>query len=58
MLTYGVVLLPINARAHTAAYTRARTEHFNWVLFDYPPYNPDLAPSHYRLLTYLKIWLR
>jgi hypothetical protein len=26
-------------------------------LFDYPPYNPDLAPSDYSLFTYLKNWL-
>jgi hypothetical protein len=27
-------------------------------LFDYPPYNPDLASSDYCLFTYLKNWLR
>jgi hypothetical protein len=32
-------------------------EHFNWELFDHPLYSPDLAPSDYHLLTYLKIWL-
>jgi hypothetical protein len=25
--------------------------------FDYPPYRPDLAPSHYDLFTYLKNWV-
>jgi hypothetical protein len=29
-------------------------EHFRWVLFDYPPYSPDMAPSDYHLFTYLK----
>jgi histone-lysine N-methyltransferase SETMAR len=32
-------------------------QHFNWELFDHPPYIPDLAPSHYHLFTYLKNWL-
>jgi hypothetical protein len=32
-------------------------EPFNWELFDYPPYSPDLTPSNYRLFTYLKNWL-
>jgi hypothetical protein len=27
-------------------------------LFDHPPHSPDLAPSNYYLLTYLKNWLR
>jgi transposase len=38
--------------------TRAVLEHFNWELFDHPPYRPDLAPSEYHLFTYLKNWLR
>jgi histone-lysine N-methyltransferase SETMAR len=50
MLTYGVVLLHDNAHPHTAAYTQALLEHFNWVVFDHPPYSPDLAPSDYYLL--------
>jgi transposase len=57
MLTPGVVLLHDNARPHTAARTRALLEHLNWVLFDHPPYSPDLAPSDYRLFIYLKNWL-
>jgi histone-lysine N-methyltransferase SETMAR len=51
MLTYGVVLFHDNARPHTAARTRALLEHFNWELFDHPPYSPDLAPSDYDLFT-------
>jgi transposase len=42
MLTYGVVLLHDNSRPHTAARTSALLEHFNWELFDHPPYSPDL----------------
>jgi hypothetical protein len=33
-------------------------EHFNWELFDHTPYDPDLSPSDYHLLTNLKNWLR
>jgi transposase len=59
MLTYRVVLLHDNARQHTSTGARTRTllEHFNWKLFDNPPYRPDLAPSNYHLFTYLKDWL-
>jgi hypothetical protein len=32
-------------------------EHFNWELFDNPPYSPDLVPSDYHLFTCLKNWL-
>jgi transposase len=58
MLISGVVLLQDNARPHTAARTRALLEHFNWELFDHPPYSPDLAPSYYHLFPYLKNRLR
>jgi hypothetical protein len=56
MLAYSVlvVLLHDNECQHTAARTRALLEHLNWVLFDRPPYSPDLAPSDYHLFTYLK----
>jgi histone-lysine N-methyltransferase SETMAR len=57
MLTFGVVLLYDNARPHTAACTRALLEHFNWELFDHPPYSPDRAPSDCHLSTFLKNWL-
>jgi hypothetical protein len=53
MLTSGAVLLHDNAHPHTAAGTRALLDHFNWELFDHPPYRPDLAPSDYHLFTYL-----
>jgi peptidoglycan/xylan/chitin deacetylase (PgdA/CDA1 family) len=58
MLISGVVLLHDNARQHTAARTRALLEHFNWELFDHPPYNPDLAPRDCHLFTYPTKWLR
>jgi hypothetical protein len=32
-------------------------EHFNWKLFDYPPFKPDLALNNYHLFIYLKNWL-
>jgi histone-lysine N-methyltransferase SETMAR len=58
MLTFGVVLLHDNVRPHTADGTRALLEHFNYKLFDHPPYSPDLASSDYHLFTYQKNWLR
>jgi hypothetical protein len=54
MQTSGVVLLHDNASPHT----RALLEHFNWELFDHPPYNPDLAPSDHHLFSYLNNWSR
>jgi hypothetical protein len=51
MLIYGVMLLHDNAHPHTTARTRALQEHFDWELFDHPPYSPDLAPSDYHLFT-------
>jgi histone-lysine N-methyltransferase SETMAR len=56
MLTYGVALLHEKASPHTAAHTRALLKHFNWALFDHPPYSPDLALSDYHLCTYLTDW--
>jgi hypothetical protein len=56
MLTSAVAFLHYNARPHTAVRTRALLEHFNWGLFDHPPYSPDLAPSDYHLFTYQKNW--
>jgi histone-lysine N-methyltransferase SETMAR len=59
MLTYSVlvVFLHDNARLHTTVRTAALLEHFNWELFDYHRYSPDLAPSDHHLFTYLKNWL-
>jgi hypothetical protein len=53
IITSGVVLLHSIARPHTgtAARTRALLVHFNWELFDHPPYSPDLVPSDYHLFT-------
>jgi histone-lysine N-methyltransferase SETMAR len=58
MLTSCVGLLRDNARPHTVARTQALLKHFNWELFDHPPYSPDLAQSDYHLFTYFKNWLR
>jgi histone-lysine N-methyltransferase SETMAR len=56
MLTYGIVLPHDKARPHTSrgARTQAMLKHFDWELFDHPPYSPDLAQSDYHLLIYLK----
>jgi transposase len=48
------VLFHDDALPHVVACTRALLEHFNWALFDHPPYSPDFAPKDYRLFTYLK----
>jgi transposase len=50
------MILHDDARPHTSTAARARAllEHFNWELFDHPPYNPDLAPSDCHLFTDLK----
>jgi hypothetical protein len=45
MLTPCVVLLHDNVLPHTAARTRALLEHFNWELFDHPPYSPFSLPA-------------
>jgi hypothetical protein len=45
MLTSGVVLLHDNVRLHTDARTRVLLEHFNWELFDHPPYSLELVLS-------------
>jgi histone-lysine N-methyltransferase SETMAR len=55
-LTSGVLLLHDNSRR--SARTRSLLKHFNWELFDHPPYSPDLAQSDYHLFTYQKNWLR
>jgi hypothetical protein len=45
LLTSGIVLLHVNVRPYTAACTQVLLEHFNWELFDHPPYSPDVTPS-------------
>jgi hypothetical protein len=42
-----VVLLHDNSFPNSAARTRKLQEHFNWELFDYPPYSPDHTASDY-----------
>jgi hypothetical protein len=38
--------------------TRTLLEHFNWELFENPPYSPDLTPSHDKPFICLKNSLR
>jgi hypothetical protein len=38
-------------------HTLALLNHFNWELFDHPPYSLEIALSHY-LFTYPKNWFR
>jgi hypothetical protein len=50
-------LLHGNAHPSTAAHTRVLREHFNWELFDHPPYSFALAPSNYHeLMEGVKTW--
>jgi histone-lysine N-methyltransferase SETMAR len=56
MMTSCVALLHDDICPHTAARTRALLEHFDWELFDHPPYSPNLVPNDYHLFTYLKNW--
>jgi hypothetical protein len=51
MLTSSLVLLHDNVCLHTAARTQALLEHFNWELFDQPPYSLDVTPSDHHLFT-------
>jgi hypothetical protein len=46
-----LVMLHNNARPHTASRSRALLEHFNWVLFDHPSYNPDLSANDNHIFT-------
>jgi hypothetical protein len=57
MLTSSVVVLHDNVHPHTTAHTQALLKHFNWELFDHPPYSPDLAPCDYHLFTYVRNWM-
>jgi hypothetical protein len=58
MLIVSVVLFLDHACTHTAAFTGALLEHFNWELFDHPPYSLSVSSKDYHLFTYLKNWLR
>jgi hypothetical protein len=58
MLAPSTVLHHDNAHLHAAACTGALLEHFNWELYDHPPYILDIASNDYHLFTYLKNWLR
>ncbi|PNF27525.1 hypothetical protein B7P43_G02895 [Cryptotermes secundus] len=58
LLTFSIVILHDNARAHGAACTPTLLEHLNWELFDSPPYSLDLAPKDFSPFIYLKDWMR
>jgi transposase len=48
------VLINDNAHPHTTVCIRALLKHFNWQLFDHPPYSPDLTLSDYHLKNWLE----
>jgi hypothetical protein len=53
-LTRGALLHHDNTRQDTARVTQERIRELQWKLFEHPPYSPDLAPSHFHLLSQLK----
>jgi transposase len=57
MLTKDIVLLHDNARPHPTVRTNALIRLFNWEIFYYSPYSPDLAPSNYHLFIEMNVWL-
>ncbi|GFW34325.1 mariner Mos1 transposase [Trichonephila clavipes] len=54
MLSKGVLLLYDNTRPHTSRTARELLKYFGWEVLDHAPYSPDLAPSGFSLLRYLK----
>ena len=56
-LSSKVLFFHDNARPHTANRTRELLDHFEWEVFDHPPYSPDLAPSDCHLFPNMKTWL-
>jgi histone-lysine N-methyltransferase SETMAR len=57
MLSRDVVMLPDNARPHTATATQDLISTFGWEQFHHPPYSPDLAPSGLHVFLHLKTFL-
>jgi histone-lysine N-methyltransferase SETMAR len=57
MLSRDVVMLPDNARSHTATATQDLFATFGWEQFDHPPYSPDLAPCDLHVFPHLKTFL-
>ncbi len=43
-----------NARPHSARITQELLKIFNWAIFEYPPYSPDLASSDFALFPALQ----
>ncbi|GBO05209.1 hypothetical protein AVEN_257476-1 [Araneus ventricosus] len=58
LLTSEVMFLYNNAYPHISLRTQGILRQFKWDVFNHSPYSPDLAPSDYRLFTYMKKWLR
>ncbi|GBM26652.1 Histone-lysine N-methyltransferase SETMAR [Araneus ventricosus] len=57
MLSGGIVLVHDNSRPHTALKLKNCWINLNGVIFDHPPYIPDLAPSDFHLFRKLKDFL-
>jgi transposase len=50
----GVLLLPGNARRHSAAATVNLLNSWGWKIPPHPPYSPDLAPLDFHLFPKMK----
>ena len=57
MLSWGVVMIHVNACPHTATATQNLITTFGWEQFDHLPYSPDLAPRDIHLFLHLKSFL-
>ncbi len=53
----SVLLFHDNARPHTAKKTQNLLKKSSWIVFNHPPYSPDIALSDYHLFPFLKIHL-
>jgi histone-lysine N-methyltransferase SETMAR len=49
LLSTGVLLLPENARPHTAHAKGAKIKDFHFQCLPHPPYSPDLVPSGFHV---------
>ncbi|GFX44179.1 mariner Mos1 transposase [Trichonephila clavipes] len=54
MRSKSVLLLHDNARSHTSRTTRELIESLGWEVLDHAPYSPELSPSDFHLLRYIK----
>ena len=54
MSILNAILLPDNARPHTAALTQEKLDKIHWKTLEHPPYSPDLSSRDYYIFGPLK----